>query len=407
MKNIYTHTLENGLRIIHRQFPSEISYCGIALNTGTRDEYDNEWGMAHFVEHMLFKGTKRRKAHHISNRMENVGGDLNAYTTKEETFIYSTFLKEYFPRAVELLSDVIFNSEFPETQINREREVILDEIDSYADYPSELIYDDFENLMLSGHDLGHYILGDTESLNSFNGDNIRSFVERQYQTSEMVFFSFGKTPFTKVVKLLEKHFNTILESDKAQKIRVAPIITSPITKIIEKNTTQTHVVLGWNKYNMFHPDRYVIYLLNNILGGGSLNSRLSRTLREKNGLVYNIESNISLYSDTGFYSIYFASDPKNKDKCLKLINKEIKVIMEKELTHMQLTVAKRQWKGQLGISAEMNENNALSMAKNYLHHKRYIDIEEIFAKVDEISAKQIKDVANVLFSSAPFELIYK
>ena len=407
MKNIYTHTLENGLRIIHRQFPSEISYCGIALNTGTRDEYDNEWGMAHFVEHMLFKGTKRRKAHHISNRMENVGGDLNAYTTKEETFIYSTFLKEYFPRAVELLSDVIFNSEFPETQINREREVILDEIDSYADYPSELIYDDFENLMFSGHDLGHYILGDTESLNSFNGDNIRSFVERQYQTSEMVFFSFGKTPFTKVVKLLEKHFNIILESDKARKIRVAPIIPTPITKIIEKNTTQTHVVLGWNKYNMFHPDRYVIYLLNNILGGGSLNSRLSRTLREKNGLVYNIESNISLYSDTGFYSIYFASDPKNKDKCLKLINKEIKVIMEKELTHMQLTVAKRQWKGQLGISAEMNENNALSMAKNYLHHKRYIDIEEIFAKVDEISAKQIKDVANVLFSSAPFELIYK
>lgn len=407
MKNIYTHTLENGLRIIHRQFPSELSYCGIALNTGTRDEYDYEWGMAHFVEHMLFKGTKRRKAHHISNRMENVGGDLNAYTTKEETFIYSTFLKEYFPRAVELLSDVIFNSEFPETQINREREVILDEIDSYADYPSELIYDDFENLMFSGHDLGHYILGYTESLNSFNGDKIRSFVERQYQTTEMVFFSFGKTPFTKVVKLLEKHFNIIQKTGKAKKIRVAPIITEPVTKVLEKNTTQTHVVLGWNRYNMFHPDRYVLYLLNNILGGGSLNSRLSRTLREKNGLVYNIESNISLYCDTGFYSIYFASDPKNKDKCLKLINKEIKGVMDKELTHMQLTVAKRQWKGQLGISAEMNENNALSMAKNYLHHKRFIDIEEIFAKVDEISAKQIKDVANELFSSAPFELIYK
>ena len=406
MKNIYTHTLENGLRVIHRQFPSEISYCGIAVNTGSRDEYDHEWGMAHFVEHMLFKGTKKRRAHHISNRMENVGGDLNAFTTKEETFIYSTFLKEYFPRAVELLSDIIFNSEFPQIQIDREREVVLDEIDSYDDNPSELIYDDFENLMFSGHDIGHYILGEPHTLNLFNSYNINSFVKRQYQTSEMVFFSFGKTPFSKVLKLTEKFFNIKQQPIEAKK-RVTPIISTPVTRIIEKNTTQTHVVLGWNKYNMFHPDRYVVYLLNSILGGGSLNSRLSRSLREKNGLVYNIESNISLYSDTGFYSIYFACDPKNRDKCLRLIKKELKNIMEKELTPMQLTVAKRQWKGQLGISAEMNENNALSMAKNYLHHKRFIDLEDVFSKVDAISAQKIKNIAKELLSSKPFELIYK
>ena len=406
IKNIYTHTLENGLRVIHRQFPSEISYCGIAVNTGSRDEDAHEWGMAHFVEHMLFKGTKRRRAHHISNRMENVGGDLNAYTTKEETFIYSTFLKEYFPRAVELLSDIIFNSEFPQIQIDREREVVLDEIDSYDDNPSELIYDDFENLMFSGHDIGHYILGEPHTLNSFNSDNINSFVKRQYQTSEMVFFSFGKTPFSKVLKLTEKFFNIKQQPIEAKK-RITPIISTPVTSIIEKSTTQTHVVLGWNKYNMFHPDRYVVYLLNSILGGGSLNSRLSRSLREKNGLVYNIESNISLYSDTGFYSIYFACDPKNRDKCLRLIKKELKNIMEKELTPMQLTAAKRQWKGQLGISAEMNENNALSMAKNYLHHKRFIDLEDVFSKVDAISSQHIKNVANELFSSKPFELIYK
>ena len=406
MKDIYTHTLENGLRVIHRQFPSEISYCGIAINTGSRDEYPDEYGMAHFVEHMLFKGTKRRRAHHISNRMENVGGDLNAYTTKEETFIYSTFLKEYFPRAVELLSDIIFNSEFPQTQINREREVILDEIDSYADYPSELIYDDFENLMFSGHDIGHYILGNPHTLNTFTSDKVNSFVKRQYQTTEMVFFSFGKTPFSKVVKLLEKHFN-IIQPPIKPKERLAPVLATPVTNILEKNTTQTHLVLGWNTFNMFNPNRYALYLLNNILGGGSINSRLSRSLREKNGLVYNIESNISLYSDTGFYSIYFAGDPKNREKCLRLIKKELKSIMEKELTPMQLTVAKRQWKGQLGISAEMNENNALSMAKNYLHHKRFIDIEEVFSKVDAISAEQIKNLANELFSSAPFELIYK
>ena len=404
--NIYTHTLENGLRVIHRQFPSEISYCGVAINTGTSDEYSHEWRMAQFVEHMLFKSTKRRRAHHISNRMENVGGDLNAFTTKEETFIYSTFLKEYFPRAVELLGDIIFNSEFPQIQINREREVVLDEIDSYDDNPSELIYDDFENLMFSEHDIGHYILGEPHTLNSFNSDNVNSFVKRQYQTSKMVFFSFGKTPFSKVLKLTEKYFNIKQEPVEA-KNRVAPLITTPVSRIIEKNTTQTHVVLGWNKYNMYHPDRYVVYLLNSILGGGSLNSRLSRSLREKNGLVYNIESNTSLYSDTGFYSIYFACDPKNRDKCIRLIKKELKGIMEKELTPMQLTVAKRQWKGQLGISAEMNENNALSMAKNYLHHKRFIDLEEVFSKVDTISAEQIKSVANELFSSEPFELIYK
>ena len=406
MKNIYTHTLENGLRIIHRQFPSEISYCGIALNTGSRDEFHSEYGMAHFVEHMLFKGTKKRKAHHISNRMENVGGDLNAYTTKEETFIYSTFLKEYFPRAVELLSDIIFNSSFPDVQINREREVILDEIDSYADYPSELIYDDFENLIFANHDFGHYILGDPDTLNAFDNEMIKAFINRQYQTSEMVFFSFGKTPFSKVVKLLEKHFN-IQQQQSERKVRVAPTLNSPVKKTLEKNTTQTHVVLGWNTFSMFHPNRYVLYLLNNILGGGSLNSRLNRSLREKNGLVYNIESNISLYSDSGFYSIYFACDPKNRDKCLKLIKKEIKDIMENELTAMQLTVAKRQWKGQLGISAEINENNALSMAKNYLHHKRFIDLEEIFAQVDDITSGQIKKLAEELFSREWFELIYK
>ncbi len=406
MKNIYTHTLENGLRIIHRQFPSEISYCGIALNTGSRDEFHSEYGMAHFVEHMLFKGTKKRKAHHISNRMENVGGDLNAYTTKEETFIYSTFLKEYFPRAVELLSDIIFNSSFPDVQINREREVILDEIDSYADYPSELIYDDFENLIFANHDFGHYILGEPDTLNAFDNEMIKAFINRQYQTSEMVFFSFGKTPFSKVVKLLEKHFN-IQQQQSERKVRVAPTLNSPVKKALEKNTTQTHVVLGWNTFSMFHPNRYVLYLLNNILGGGSLNSRLNRSLREKNGLVYNIESNISLYSDSGFYSIYFACDPKNRDKCLKLIKKEIKDIMENELTAMQLTVAKRQWKGQLGISAEINENNALSMAKNYLHHKRFIDLEEIFAQVDDITSGQIKKLAEELFSREWFELIYK
>lgn len=402
---IQTHKLENGLRIIHRNFPSEISYCGIVVNTGTRDEYPDELGMAHFVEHMLFKGTKRRRAHHISNRMENVGGDLNAYTTKEETFIYSTFLREYFPRAVELLSDIIFNSEFAENQIEKEREVIIDEIDSYADYPSELIFDDFENLMFTGHDLGHYILGESEILKTFNREKINSFVKRQYHPSNMVFFSFGKTPFTKVVKQLERYFNFPQEQIELKR-RNAPPNIKPLSQIIQKQTTQTHVMLGWNKYNLHHPDKYVLYLLNNILGGGSLNSRLNSSLREKNGLVYNVESHATLYTDTGFLSIYFACDPKYKAKCLRLVNKELKKLMSKELSTMQLSLAKRQWKGQIGISSEINENSALNMAKNYLHYDKYITMDDVFAKIDAISGKQILDVANELFSTGSIDVIY-
>lgn len=410
MKNIYCHTLDNGLRIIHRQFPSEISYCGIVVNTGTRDEYPAEFGMAHFVEHMLFKGTKHRKAHHIMNRMENVGGDLNAYTTKEETYIYATFLQEYFPRAVELLSDIIFNSEFSQNQIKRERDVILDEIHSYDDSPADLIYDDFENLMFEGHDLGHYILGEPDTLNSFNTDNTRRFVNRQYHLDKMVLFSFGKTPFEKVVRQAEKHFNIKHETTEITSIetkeRISPIKLNPLSKILQKNTTQSHVIIGWNTLNMYHPQRYVLYLLNSILGGGSMNSRLNSSLREKNGLVYNIESNHTLYTDTGFLSIYYACDPSLRDKCERLINKELKRLMEKELTPMQLSVAKRQLMGQLGIAAENNENSALSMAKSFLHHNSYTPLDVLFSKINDVTSSQIMKMANEIFTSPEFELIY-
>lgn len=275
-----SHTLSNGLRVIHRPFPSQISYCGFAVNAGTRDEYPDELGMAHFVEHMLFKGTQKRKAHHIANRMENVGGELNAYTTKEETFIYAAFLEEYFPRAVELLSDVIFHSEFQPMQIEREREVILDEINSYNDSPSELIYDDFENMLFAGHDIGHYILGAPSTLETFDTEKTRRFVERQYHPSRMVFFSFGKTPFEKVVRQAEKYFSFPANACTAKK-RTPPVIITPQTELLRKNTAQSHVMLGCRAFDMRHSLRYPLYLLHNILGGGSLNSRLNTSLREK------------------------------------------------------------------------------------------------------------------------------
>jgi len=403
---VETDTLPNGLRVIHRWFPSEISYCGLAINTGSRDEYREEFGMAHFVEHMLFKGTKKRRAHHIANRMESVGGELNAYTTKEETFIYSTFLKEYFSRAVELLSDLVLRSEFPSHQIERERDVVLDEIASYRDFPSEQIYDDFENLVFKDHEMGHYILGEPDTLAGFTTDSLKRFTRRQYQPSEMVFFSFGKISFSQVMRQVEKLLSFPAPEGIPVKEREKPGILLPRELEIPKNTNQAHVMLGWSTFDMHHPDKYTLYLINNILGGGSLNSRFSTSLREKNGLVYHVESSIAFYTDTGLFTVYFACDPKYKERCIRLIGKEIDKIKKKKLTPLQLSKAKRQWKGHVGIAAESNENSCLNMAKKYLHQNRDIPLSEVFSRIDQISSEKINEVANDIFSTSRFQLSY-
>lgn len=392
-----SYILANGLRIIHQPFPSHISYCGIVVNTGARDEYPDETGMAHFVEHMLFKGTKRRKAHHIATRMENVGGEINAYTAKEETFIYSAFPEEYFSRAIELLGDIVFHSEFNPSQIERERDVILDEINSYVDTPSELIYDDFENLLFAGHDLGHYILGSPESLQTFNTRNITNFVERQYNPARIVFFSLGKTPFSTVIKQAEKHLQTIIDHDGATKKRTSPPDNGFQEQVISKGIKQAHVMMGRKAYDMHHPDRYALYLLNHILGGNSMNSRLNVSLREKNGLVYNVESNVTFYTDTGIFTVYFACDPRYVDRCVRLVEKELQRLRENRLTPVQLARAKKQLKGQLMISAENHENIALDMAKSFLHFNVYRSLKDTVAEIDSVTAEELQRVADDLF----------
>ena len=403
---IHTDTLSNGLRIIHREAPSEISHCGIVVNTGSRDEYPGEAGMAHFVEHMLFKGTHRRRAHQIAARMESVGGELNAYTSKEETFYYATFLGAYFPRAVELLADMLFHSECSPAMIEREREVILDEINSYRDDPAELIWDDFENMLYAGHDLGHYILGEPETLNRFTRDQVLGFMERQYQPSQMVFFSSGRTPFHKVMRQLERHFSVASSRDDA-KVRRAPVeFARAVKQQMEKNTAQSHVMIGLPVFSMHHPQRHALLLLNNMLGGGSLNSRLNASLREKHGLVYHVESNVTLYSDTGLFVVYFAGDPQQRERCIRLVRKEINRLLEKELTPFQLNLAKRQWKGQLGIAAEQNENYTLAMAKRYLHTGRYISLKDMFDRIDAITTEELHVTARELFVAEPVELTY-
>lgn len=409
--NYETDTLPNGMRIIHATNNSPISYCGVLINSGTRDELDNESGIAHFTEHMLYKGTSKRRPHHIINRMEDVGGELNAFTSKEETGVYTVFFEEYLERSIELLADMIFNSQFSEKQLERERIVILDEINSYLDTPSALIYDDFEQVVYNNHDLGNPILGTPESLMQITSEAMRDYVQRQFRPDNMIFFSLGSTPFNKVLKKVKKHFEVFTSSATASEVTpLKPRIAPPknITKniAVDKDTHQSHYILGRKTISMFHPDRVPLYLLNSILGGLGMNSRLNTSLREKNGLVYTVESTHSLYSDSGVFSVYFGCDPDNTKKCLSLIQKEFVKLKNTLLTPQQLSKAKKQLKGELGIASENKENMALDMAKCFLHFDRYITLEEIVEQIDHVTAEQIKNLANTLLKLDDFSSLH-
>ena len=406
MQDYESYTLSSGLRLIHRPNNSPITYCGFAINAGTRDEHPTYYGIAHFTEHMLFKGTSKRKSGHIINRMENVGGELNAYTAKEETLIYAVFLEEHFERAFELLSDLVFNSQFPKNEIEKEREVILDEINSYKDNPSELIFDEFENLLFSGNEMGHNILGEPETLTNINTKVFSEFHHSLYQPDNMVFFSTGKIPFKRILKLADKYLNNIA-SNRVEVKRHAPTGLLCQYKTEDKDLYQKHIMIGSIAYNLFEEKRMSLFLLNNILGGPGMNSRLNLSLREKSGLVYNVESNLTAYTDTGVFAIYFGCDPKSAEKCVSLVHKELKKLKETKLTDIQLSTAKKQLKGQLGIASENKENISLSMGKSFLHRNQYDGLEEIYTKIDNLSAIQLLETANEIFDeNALSRLIY-
>ena len=392
-----SHVLPNGLRIVHLPTDSPVSYCGYAINAGTRDESTDEFGLAHFVEHMLFKGTRKRKSWHILNRMENVGGELNAYTTKEETFVYSIFMEEHYSRAFELMTDLVFGSQFPMSEIEKEVDVILDEINSYKDSPSELIFDEFENYLFNGHSLGHNILGDEESLLSFNSASGQSFIQRFYVPSNMVFFSMGRKPFNKIVKLAESAF-TGITFPAFSHARKAPDSIALFSSREKMETHQTHVLIGGKSYNMYDSKRAPLYLLNNIIGGPGMNNRLNVSLREKNGLVYTVDSSITNYTDTGLATIYFGTDPKNTKKALALVYKELKKLRETKLTDSQLAAAKKQMIGQLSVSGDNKEGLFLGLGKSYLHHNRYDTLSEAIEKIEKITAEQLLEVGNEVFA---------
>ncbi len=406
MINYLTHTLSNGLRIVHKPIESNVSYCGFIVNAGTRDEAPDQYGMAHFVEHMLFKGTDKRRAYHIINRMENVGGELNAFTNKEETVVYSVFLEQHFSRAIELLSDITFHSNFPQSEIEKEVEVIIDEIHSYEDSPSELIFDEFENLVFDQSQIGHNILGSAELLQNFDGQMAKGFVNKFYNPSNMVFFSLGRTDFKKIVYYAEKYLSAIPDI-KSDIQRIKPVDISSVNKREDKETSQAHVLIGGRSYSLCDPNRRVLNLLNNLLGGPGMNSRLNISLREKRGYVYNVDSSITSYTDTGITSIYFGCDKKNVDKCISLVHKELNRLRKEKLTSSQLSTAKKQLIGQIGVMGDNHENLALALGKNFLHHNHFNTLAETAQKIEAVTAEQILAVSNEIFDERSlFTLIY-
>ena len=437
-----TYTLDNGLRIIHLPSDSKVVYCGYQINAGTRNEEPGEEGLAHFCEHVTFKGTERRKAWHILNCLESVGGDLNAYTNKEGTVYYSAILKEHIARAVDLLTDIVFHSVYPQAEIDKEVEVICDEIESYNDSPAELIYDEFENIIFKGSPLGHNILGTAEQVRSFKTEDALRFTRKLYRPDNAIFFAYGDIDFKKLVKLIRKALadddsgkvaenaansvgklaeeklpqisqitqisgdeNSITTEKSVSSVKSVgpenyPSVGKEIagqTIVMQKNTHQAHVMIGTRAYDVNDSRRMPLYLLNNMLGGPGMNAKLNLALREHNGLVYTVESTMVAYGDTGIWSIYFGCDEHDVKRCLRLVRKELDKFMQKPLSEAQLKAAKKQIKGQVGVACDNRENFAVDFGKSFLHYGWEKNVDRLYEQVDEITAEQIQAVAQELF----------
>ena len=403
MKKYNTTTLDNGLRIIHLHSQSPVVYCGIGINAGARQEGVGEEGLAHFCEHTTFKGTKKRSALQILNGLEGVGGDLNAFTNKEDTVFYAAILKDHLFKAVDLLCDIVFNSTYPEEEIRHEVDVICDEIESYNDTPAELIYDEFENLIFQNHPLGHNILGTREQVQAFTGEDARRFTQRYYRPDNAIFFAYGDIDFARLVKKLRAETEALGMKEKVAEEKPAAFILSNTTN--HPSHHQAHVMLGSRTFNYDDERRMPLYLLNNLLGGPGMNARLNLSLREKNGLVYTVESSMVSYSDTGCWSVYFGCDHHDVKRCLRLVHRELDKVMQSPLSDRQLSAAKRQLKGQIAIACDNREQYALDFAKNYLHYGKERSIEELLQRIDAITAAQIQDVAQYVFAPDRLQLL--
>jgi predicted Zn-dependent peptidase len=388
----YTHQLSNGIRLIHAPALSEVSHCGLIINAGSRDENEDEQGIAHFAEHLIFKGTRKRRAFHILSRMDDVGGEINAYTGKEETCIHTSFLSKDYERSLELLSDITFNSIFPGKEMSREKDVIIDEINSYKDNPAEAIYDDFEELVFEGQPLGRNILGTPESLNRFGKRDIERFVRENYLPAHMVITSLGNIPFNRLIQMAEKHFGHITPSPHARK-RERFTGYQPRQRTVHRNTNQAHCIVGNIAYDLYHPGRITMTLLENLIAGPGLNSRLNMLLREKLGYVYHVESSYTPFSDIGLFTLYFGAEKSRLNKTLDHVHKEFERLRTIPLGKMQLKKAKRQLFGQLAITGETPSVRMIANGKSYLMLNRVDSLREIQKKIDAITAEELMETA--------------
>jgi predicted Zn-dependent peptidase len=394
-------TLKNGIRVIHKPVAAKVAHCGVIINAGSRDELPPEAGMAHFIEHMLFKGTARRKAYHILSRLENVGGELNAYTGKEETFYYASFLDQHYDRTLELLSDILFNSTFPEKEIAKEKDVVLDEINSMKDTPNELIFDEFEELLFHGHSLGTCILGNELTLKSFTKKDIHAFIKRNYLTRQIVIASVGSIKPEKLIAKIEKYFGDATENS-GHLSRVPFEEYQGRSKLEKKSKYQVHHMMGTEAYGVKSDKRTALGLLANILGGPGMNSRLNLGIREKYGYCYNIEAHYQPYSDTGNFNIYIGTDNGYLEKAVRLINKELKLLKDSSMGTLQLHRAKQQIIGQMAISLESNLSEMISIGKSHLFYDKVDSFADVAKKVESITAIELQEVANEIFDISNF-----
>ena len=402
-----TYVFDNGLRLIHYRVPTKAAYCGLIINVGSRDEREDEAGIAHFIEHVIFKGTERRKAYHILSRMEDVGGELNAYTTKEDTCVYATFMAKDFERALELFADLVFHSVFPEKEIEKEKDVVLDEINSYKDSPGELIFDDFEELVYSGYRIGRNILGDEAAVEGISREMILNFVRRNYSPDRMVISSVGDIPFERLQRLVEKYFAGY-ERRGEPLARVKPELYVPRFTELDKDTHQCHCIVGNVAYDNKEDKRLPLSLLVNLLGGTGMNTRLNLNIRERYGLAYNVEASYTPYSDTGIFMIYFGCDRQDAERCLELCKREMRALREEAMGPVQLKRAKMQMIGQLTISSENFENLMLSNGKSFLVYDKVDELEDIYAQIGEITPELLEQVAGEVFDEEKLSvLIYK
>lgn len=386
--------LPNGIRIVHQEVPhTRLVHCGFVLNIGSRDESKEQEGLAHFWEHMAFKGTKKRKAFHIINRLESLGGELNAYTTKEKVCFYASILKDHFGKAAELLYDITFHSTFPKKQIEKERQVILEEMSMYRDSPEDSIQDDFDELVFEGHALGRNILGNEDTVKNFGQEDFFDFISTRFDTTQIVFSVVGNVSFKKVLQQVEGILKEV-PAKRSLYVRNSFTNYQPKTKTLEKDITQAHCAIGKPAYSMYDPRRFQLYLLNNILGGPSMNSRLNLALREKHGYVYSVESNYQAYSDTGFIGVFFGTEPGTANKARKLVHHEMEKLRIKKMGSLQLHMAKEQAIGQMAMAEENYAALMLVFGKNMLDKGRIDSLDTIFGIIRDTTAENLLEIAN-------------